>query len=211
MGPAVKLLPNERLVYDARPHLLYFSLPASWGLMLLPLLLLHATSQGFFADMLRIILSVFLLVWTPWTLWHLLQWWFVRCVVSNYRVMWRRGVVSRSGVEIPLDRISNVNFHQTVLERIFGAGDLIIESSGQEGQSKFSDVRHPDDVQLLIHQQIVSARKEARPDESPTQLPPPSVPDDGILGQLRELESMRSRGLLTDEEFSAAKRRLLGH
>jgi len=201
MKSSVKLLEGERLAYDARPHLLYFSLPAAWGLLLFALLFAHTFSGGLLADALRVLLSLFLVVWTPWAAWHFVQWWFIRCTVSNYRVVWRSGVLSRTGVEIPLDRVSNVNFHQSIVERLFGAGDLIIESSGQDGQSKFSDIRHPDEVQLVIHRQIVDAKN------------PPAVPvspKDSLLHELQELEAMRFRGALSDDEFTAAKRRLLG-
>jgi len=203
MANSVKLLNGERLAYDARPHLLYFSLPAAWGLMLFALLLAHMFSDGFVADMLRVLLCVFLVVWVPWTAWHFVQWWFIRCTVSNYRVVWRRGVLSRTGVEIPLDRVSNVNFHQSIVERMFGAGDLIIESSGQDGQSRFSDIRHPDEVQLVIHRQIVDSKV-------PVASPAPAPSGDSLLRELQELEAMRFRGALSDEEFAAAKRRLLG-
>lgn len=203
MANSVKLLNGERLAYDARPHLLYFSLPAAWGLMLFALLFAHMFSDGFVADMLRVLLSVFLVVWVPWAAWHFVQWWFIRCTVSNYRVVWRRGVLSRTGVEIPLDRVSNVNFHQSIVERMFGAGDLIIESSGQDGQSRFSDIRHPDEVQLVIHRQIVDSKV-------PVASPAPVPSGDSLLRELQELEAMRFRGTLSDEEFAAAKRRLLG-
>lgn len=38
----------------------------------------------------------------------------------------------------------------------------------------------------------------------------PSEPATGDLGRLRELSEMHAQGLLTDDEFSAAKRKLLG-
>lgn len=198
MSNSVKLLEGESLAYDARPHLLYFAIPAAWSVPLFVLLLAHTYAAGFIADALRILLALFLVVWVPWTTWHFVQWWFIRCTVSNYRVVWRRGVLSRTGVEIPLDRVSNVNFHQSIVERLCGAGDLIIESSGQDGQSKFSNIRHPDDVQLIIHRQIVDGKAAAK-----------APPGESILGELQELEAMRLRGSLTDAEFAAAKQQLL--
>jgi uncharacterized membrane protein YdbT with pleckstrin-like domain len=187
-------------VYDARPHLLYFSLPAAWGLPILFLAIVFMRISGFFADALRYVLLLAVFLWSLWSLWHLVQWWFTRCTVSNYRVVWRQGVIARSGVEIPLDRVSNVNFHQSMLERVLGAGDLVIESSGESGQSRFSDIRHPDDVQLLIHQQINSRSAASRPVAATATL----------LESLQELERLRTSGTLTEEEFIAAKQKLLG-
>ena len=198
--PTPKLLAGESVVYDARPHLLYFSLPAAWGLPILFLAIVFMRISGFFADALRYVLLLAVFLWSLWSLWHLVQWWFTRCTVSNYRVVWRQGVIARSGVEIPLDRVSNVNFHQSMLERVLGAGDLVIESSGESGQSRFSDIRHPDDVQLLIHQQINSRSAAVRPVAATATL----------LESLQELERLRTSGTLTEEEFIAAKQKLLG-
>lgn len=206
MASRVELLPAESVAYDARPHLLFFAFPAAWGSLLLPLVFAHTAASGFIADALRILLVGFSLVWLPWAAWHFIQWWFTRCMVTNFRVVRRHGVLSREGVEIPLDRVSNVNFHQSILERLFGAGDLIIESSGQDGQSRFSDIRHPDEVQLLIHRQILTGKQKTSP---PYPGSSPTAPD--LLGQLQELESMRFRGSLSDAEFVAAKQKLLGN
>jgi hypothetical protein len=50
--------------------------------------------------------------------------------------------------------VNNVNFHQTAFERIVGAGDLLIESGGEDGQSRFSNIRDPENVQNLIQRTI---------------------------------------------------------
>ena len=59
----------------------------------------------------------------------------------------RSGVVAKTGIEIPLDRINTVFFNQSFFERIIGAGDLGIESAGEGGRENFSDVRKPALVQ----------------------------------------------------------------
>ena len=46
-----------------------------------------------------------------------------------------------SGIEIPLERVNNVLFNQSVFERMLGAGDLLIESGGESGQQRFTDIR----------------------------------------------------------------------
>ena len=69
-------------------------------------------------------------------------------------------MISKRGVEIPLERINNINFHQRMIDRIIGAGDLDIESAGKDGQSHFDFIRHPDGVQQEIYRQM-EARKHA--------------------------------------------------
>ena len=57
-------------------------------------------------------------------------------------------------MEIPLERINNINFHQRVIDRVIGAGDLDIESAGKDGQTHFDFIRHPDGVQHEIYRQM---------------------------------------------------------
>ena len=83
-----------------------------------------------------------------------LQWRMTYFVVTSRRVIYRSGVISKRGVEIPLERINNINFHQRLIDRIIGAGDLDIESAGKDGQSHFDFIRHPDGVQHEIYRQM---------------------------------------------------------
>ena len=56
----------------------------------------------------------------------------------------------------------NVNFNQSIWERIIGAGDLLIESGGKDGQSRFSDVRKPELVAKEIHEQANQYEEKPR-------------------------------------------------
>jgi hypothetical protein len=105
-----------------------------------------------------------------------------------------------------------VNFHQSFIERVLGAGDLIIESSGQDGQSKFSDIKHPDDVQLKIHAAISATKiRPAMPAHPPLSQQPISHLNNGsLMDDLERLEAMYASGSLTAEEYAEFKRRLLG-
>jgi uncharacterized membrane protein YdbT with pleckstrin-like domain len=193
------LLQGEVVAYDARPHLLYFLLPVLWGVPVSGVAIGWFATDGWLADVLRVVLLPTLAAWSALFAWRLLQWRFTRFTVSNHRVMFRAGVIGRAGVEIPMERVSNVNFHQSVLERIIGAGDLVIESSGVDGQSRFTDIRHPDAVQLQIHEAIVAARRPS---------PPPPVVS--LTDEMERLGRLHREGLLTDAEFETAKRHLLG-
>src|SRR5690606_9126384 len=118
----------------------------------------------------------------------------------------------RHGVEIPLENVSNINFRQGIWERMIGAGDLIIESAGREGQSDFENVRHPDRVQQEIYRQMeVNARKTAAYGHQP--LAPveaaPAAPAESIPDQIEHLARLRDAGHITSEEFEAKKSELL--
>jgi len=194
------LLPEEEVVYDSRPHPLYFSLQAWWAVPVLISAYLLRQVSGIAANVLHAVVWYGGLAWAGWVAWKLLQWYYTKFTITTYRVIHRRGVIARSGVEIPLDRVSNVNFHQSISERVFGAGDLVIESSGADGQSRFTDIRHPDDVQMVIHAQIAK----------PSAMTTPSVPPGTQAELIQRLDDLRARGILTEDEFASALKKLLG-
>ena len=89
------------------------------------------------------------------------------------------------------------------LKRSLGAGDLIIESAGTQGQEVFSDIRKPEHMQRTIYE-----RAEAREGRTSTQAPPP--PATSATEELARLADLRDRGVLTEAEFQAQKAKLLG-
>ena len=199
---------GEEVALDLRPHWWYFSRHILSGIPLLALLLLLA---GKHADAwLWYIWGALALVWAGWLGLQYLNWTFTHFVVTNSRVIFRTGVLAKHGVEIPMDRVANINFNQSMWERVIGAGDLEIESAGKDGQSKFDDVWHPDAVQQELYRQMELHAKTragwnagtAAPAAAAT--PAPSLPE-----QLQQLADLRDRGVLTAAEFDAKKAQLL--
>ncbi|NDE60418.1 MAG: hypothetical protein EB010_13575, partial [Acidimicrobiia bacterium] len=130
-----------------------------------------------------------------------LQWRSTHFVVTSDRLIYRSGIFAKQGIAIPLERVNNINFQQTIFEKMIRAGDLLIESGGEDGQQRFSDVRKPDEVQRLIHAQI---------EENGKQVGGSVVHTTDVATQLEKLEGLRDRGSISPEEFEREKRRLLG-
>jgi Short C-terminal domain len=55
---------------------------------------------------------------------------------------------------------------------------------------------------------VQTAQQAAPPPEE--YAPPPPSPEDDMITQLERLGALKAQGLLTDEEFAAAKQKLLG-
>jgi uncharacterized membrane protein YdbT with pleckstrin-like domain len=207
---------GEEVVLDLRPHWWYFAKHIAVGVPVLILFFVVVVETA--GDAQRNLLWVWLVVALVWVLWLVVRyfsWTFTHFVVTTKRVVFRTGAFAKHGVEIPLDRISNINFNQTIIERIIGAGDLEIESAGRDGQSKFNDVRHPDAVQQMIYRQAEEhARTRAAwsaPQPGPAATPAPGAanPQKTIPEQIEDLASLRDRGLITAAEFDAKKAQLL--
>jgi membrane protein YdbS with pleckstrin-like domain len=129
----------------------------------------------------------------------LLAWWFTNYVLTTERIVVRRGMIARTGTEIPLEQVTNVLFSQTVFERLIGYGDVVLEAAGSEGRSELHDIPDPEGFQHEVY-----AARELRtiPRRGDGRLADP-------LEALERLADLRERGHLTDQEFEQAKRRLL--
>lgn len=142
----------------------------------------------------------------------LVRWLTTLHVVTNERLIYRAGFIAKHGTEIPLEVIQNVAFNQTILERIFGTGDLMIESAGTHGQTRYRDIPKPEEVQSLIYRarevrisQVESGNAAGRRVPAGS-----SGAGESTASQLERLSRLHDEGKLSDEEFAAEKAKLLG-
>ena len=126
------------------------------------------------------------------------DWLFTKYIITNERLIIREGFISRRGKEIPLERIDNVSFSQSVSERLLRSGDLIVESAGVDGQSLYTDIPKPEETQSMIYQ-IRETRIMAL--EGKANLSP--------ADELGKLSQLHKDGVITDAEFEEKKRKLL--
>jgi hypothetical protein len=142
-----------------------------------------------------------------WLVARYVKWVNTNFVITSDRLIFRYGVIGKNGIEIPLERVNNVNFRQSIFERFVGSGDLVIESGGADGASRFTDIRKPEQVKNLIHSQM-EVNEQRR---GGFHTPPATVAGVDVATQLEKLEGLLHRGSLSREEFDAQKRKLLGH
>ena len=164
---------------------------------------LAATIVGALVNtILGIVLAVVLVVVIGWVGVRVLRRHTTNFVVTTDRLVYRSGIVSKHGKEIPLERVNDIAYHQTVFERLIGTGDLSIESAGAQSRETFSDIPHPAAVQNEIYRQMESsAGRHADRMAGRREL---SVPE-----QLEKLDELRQRGVITQADFDAKKQQLL--
>lgn len=155
--PQKLLNANERVVLDLHPHWVVLLRPAA--IASLSILLFAPLAQRFDARLAYLIAPSLL-----WFGWALLVRRTTNFVVTTDRVVFRAGVLAKTGMEIPLERVNNIHFNQTLFERVVRAGDLLIESGGESGQELFEDIPSPDLVQNEIARQSEeNSRRMYRP------------------------------------------------
>ncbi len=231
--PRRLLAPGERLVLDIRPHWIALVVPS---LQTLVIIVGTAFALKFIPD-----------DWASWTRWgtlllavllliafpvrRLVSWITSHFVVTSDRLIHREGWFAKRSMEIPLERVNDVRFEQSILERIVGAGDLRIESAGEYGQNAFTHIRHPERVQKLIFEmgeenQARMSRGEslggprdtdrldtgARTTERTEARTTEDLHTAGLTvpEQLERLAALRDRGVINEQEYAEEKARILG-
>jgi uncharacterized membrane protein YdbT with pleckstrin-like domain len=182
------------------------AIPALWllgGIVAVVVIYQVINAEGWIALALvgAVILAMIPLVVSP-----LIKWWFTYYVLTSERLITRTGMIARSGIELPLENINNVLFNQSVIERILKSGDLLIESAGESGQSKFSDIPHPEQFQSLLYRTREEQSRKTAAEESVIAADISRDPTE----QLERAARLREEGVLSEDEFQAMKKRILG-
>jgi uncharacterized membrane protein YdbT with pleckstrin-like domain len=206
--PRRLLIPDEQLVLDLRPHPIALVMPtivtivgfvaASW-----------LTAKTDVADWLWWVLFLILLVLYPVP--KLIAWLTSNFAVTSDRVIHRQGFIAKRSMEIPLEAINDVRFEQGILDRMVGAGTLVISSASEFGRNTFDDIRHPEAVQKVIYEQGESNKKRMYQGSAAAQGPPPPPPAaPSATTELERLARLRADGVLSEEEFQTQKAKILG-
>jgi uncharacterized membrane protein YdbT with pleckstrin-like domain len=201
--PRKLLNEGEDVVLDLNPHW-WFLFPHTVALLAAIVFGLFALA-GEWHGALQILAGVLILVALVWWGMRYMAWRTTNFVVTTDRLVYRNGVLSKSGIEIPLDRVNNVLFSQKLFERVLGAGDLVIESAGESGRQSFSDVRKPSAIQNEIYKQI-----EANENRKFDRIGTGGGSSTSVADELAKLDDLRARGVISADEFAAQKARLLG-
>ena len=156
MGYPTKMLnPGEQVAIDVRPHWKYLFLPAAATTVALAGAIAALVSQV--PQWAEIALGAVLLVCVVWLFGRYLRWTTTTFVVTNERLVMRRGVLKRSGREILLDRLTDISYNQTLSDRILRCGDVLIESPGRDSPEVFPDLPRPITIQNEIYR-LINAR-----------------------------------------------------
>ena len=205
--PTKLLAEGEEIIKDTRLHwiALFKEILYTAGLLIILIVLLAATNlAGWFY-----LLLIFF--WAAGSIRGITDWFTSNLVLTNRRVIFRMGLLSKKGYEIPVDRVQDVGFRQSAIQRMVGSGDLLVESGG-DSTTALRNV--PDAVEM---KRLISDAREARIDQRFSEA------GRGMAGgvaatptgasrveQLEILARLHQQGSLSDAEFESEKAKLLG-
>lgn len=158
MGDAEGLTEGEQLVLRLHPHVKTILKPVAillliFGAAIAIIVVLPVNA----ADLWQIRAGVgaaALIAAAIWSGVPLLRWRTTTYEVTTRRLRLREGILTRSGRDFPLNRISDVSFSQGVLDRLLGCGRLIVESPGEQGQLVLTEIPDVQKVQGVLFELV---------------------------------------------------------
>jgi uncharacterized membrane protein YdbT with pleckstrin-like domain len=154
------LADDEQVVLHRHPHWKRLASPV---LVLIVMTALAAFGLGVVAQTTwdqtakNVIFGVIAAIWlvvVGWlTLWPYLSWLTTHFVITDRRVMFRHGLLTRIGIDIPLARINSVEFRHGLIDRILRTGTLTIESGSQD-PLEFYDIPRVEQVHSLLYHEV---------------------------------------------------------
>lgn len=165
--PRKLLSDDEQVELELHPHVKALFWPVVVLLVVVPLASFVAARapDGDARLPLRVAVAVVAVVLVVGlTLLPFLRWVTTHYVVTDRRLITRRGIVARTGRDMPLTRVNDISFSHSVFERLLGCGTLVVESAGERGQLVLADVPHVEAVQRRIYE-LADARARDPYDE----------------------------------------------
>lgn len=158
--PEDALAPDEQLVLHTHPH---------WKMLFWPavVFVVGTAAAGFGGGLIyrsvsagtgrSAALIAVAVAWVLLVVWRcvgqLIRWKTTHFIITNRRVLVREGVLTHTGRDIPMSRISSVQFRNGLWDRFMRTGTLIIDSSSQE-PLEYDDIPDVEAVHSLLYNEV---------------------------------------------------------
>ena len=198
-----KLKQDENVVLVIRPH---------WILLFWPVLLtiiaiaagIWITRYGYIIPFVFICYTGYKMIERNRNIW----------AVTDLRIIDEYGVISLNSKESPLDKINNVSYNQTFWGRIFGFGNVQIQTAAEIGSTTYRNVEKPKELKDTITQMQEDYKKTQIHNQA-AELARAIVSESknsagsNAAEEVEKLYDLKQRGILTEEEYNARKKKLL--
>lgn len=151
-----------------------------------------------------------------------LDWWNERYIITNRRVMEVRGTINKNVRDSALEKVNDVELNQSIVGRLLGYGTVQIITGSDIGINQFRRISNP----VRFKREMLNAKENYQrtgvdyDDETvgsraaPTADKAAKVADvdstkDDIPELIADLDELRQKGIISEEEFQAKKTELL--
>ena len=151
-APHKYLLPTERRVVEVRRHPAIMVWPVTQTVVVIVVALLVSFLARHNALVQKIVgaLAILALLRLAYLIGN---WWVERFVVTDQRVLLSSGLLTRRVAMMPLRKVTDMTYERSVLGRLLGYGEFIMESAGQDqALSRVPYLPRPDGLYLEVSQ-----------------------------------------------------------
>jgi len=199
---------DEKILLITRQHWLRLALPFFAWILLAVILIWWLQNRTAF---------IIVLITAIYPMLEYVNWKYNLWCVTNLRVVDETGFFTRYSKESPLDKINNVEYDQSIWGRIFGYGNVDIQTAAELGETTYTLIHHP----KLLKDTITHAQEEYKKmqiSNQATQLAQAIARTNAaqpsqqmIADELQKLFDLLQKGAITQEEYTAQKNKLIGN
>ncbi|HFD38507.1 MAG TPA: hypothetical protein ENJ31_01470 [Anaerolineae bacterium] len=121
-------------------------------------------------------------------------------IITNRRVMEVRGIINKHVRDSALEKVNDVDLRQSLMGRLLGYGTVQIITGSDIGVNMFRRIANP----VRFKREMLNAKEQFHASGKP-----PADEEKTIPELIAELDELRRKGVLTEEEFQAKKADLL--
>jgi uncharacterized membrane protein YdbT with pleckstrin-like domain len=141
---------------------------------------------------------------------HMMFWYNEQYIITNRRVIQAEGIINKKVIDSSLEKVNDVVLTQSVIGRLLGYGDVEILTASELGANKFERIGNPvgfkttmlnQKEHMTINEDFSHKSERVLEGEAPTAGDVPEL--------IAELDELRKKGIITDEEFARKKADLL--
>jgi uncharacterized membrane protein YdbT with pleckstrin-like domain len=134
-------------------------------------------------------------------------------VVTTSRVIDETGLFRHFAKESPLEKINNVSYDQNIWGRIFNYGHVEIQTAAEVGATDYYNVHHPKRLKDKITQaqaDLENYKAVYQATQIATALGVHESSPQNISEEVERLYQLKQTGILSEDEYTKAKNKLLG-
>jgi uncharacterized membrane protein YdbT with pleckstrin-like domain len=197
-----QLKKSEKIILVTKPHWLTLAIPF--------IIMLTGSIIGFVIGSYGMLLA---LVLVCYFIYKIIQRNNNIWVVTDSRVIDEYGVFSNNTKESPLDKINNVSYGQSFWGKIFGYGDVQIQTAAEIGTTTYFAVEKPrklkDTITLMQEEYKGDQIKKQATELASAIIAGQQYNKTDVSSELEKLYDLKQKGILTEEEYNNRKTKIL--
>ncbi len=145
-----------------------------------------------------------------------LEWKHNLWAVTNLRVIDESGFFTRYSKESPLEKINNVEFTQGIFGRMFGYGNVEIQTAAEVGNTHYTMIQDPKHLKdTITHAQEeykgthLKNQAQQLADAIKLSMPASTNHNISVSDEIEKLFGLLQKGAITHEEYIMQKNKLL--